>query len=131
MLNTGRSHHLAIQWINDNLRHESEPIDWSRAKWSNLNLNLGSTWLGYLAQLPLTADYYKNRMLDWVRSKCMDFGLMKRPLSVMMLPRGGGRTTFLYRLKLGEVVTTIPTIGMNVEEGRNPTSCFTQKIPIV
>lgn len=26
-----------------------------------------------------------------------------------------GRTTFLYKLKLGEVVTTIPTIGFNVE----------------
>jgi len=26
-----------------------------------------------------------------------------------------GRTTYLYRLKLGEVVTTIPTIGFNVE----------------
>lgn len=26
-----------------------------------------------------------------------------------------GRTTALYKLKLGEVVTTIPTIGFNVE----------------
>jgi len=26
-----------------------------------------------------------------------------------------GRTTMLYRWKLGEVVTTIPTIGFNVE----------------
>lgn len=26
-----------------------------------------------------------------------------------------GKTTTLYRLKLGEVVTTIPTIGFNVE----------------
>ena len=28
---------------------------------------------------------------------------------------GAGKTTLLYRLKLGEVVTTIPTIGFNVE----------------
>merc|ERR1711935_902101 len=27
-----------------------------------------------------------------------------------------GKTTILYKLKLGEVVTTIPTIGFNVEE---------------
>merc|ERR1711924_38399 len=27
----------------------------------------------------------------------------------------GGKTTILYHLKLGEVVTTIPTIGFNVE----------------
>ena len=26
-----------------------------------------------------------------------------------------GKTTLLYRLKLGEVVTTIPTMGFNVE----------------
>ena len=26
-----------------------------------------------------------------------------------------GKTTILYRLKLGELVTTIPTIGFNVE----------------
>ena len=27
-----------------------------------------------------------------------------------------GKTTILYKLKLGEVVTTIPTIGFNVEQ---------------
>merc|ERR1719449_356830 len=27
-----------------------------------------------------------------------------------------GKTTILYKLKLGEVVTTIPTLGFNVEE---------------
>ena len=27
----------------------------------------------------------------------------------------GGKTSILYKLKLGEVVTTIPTIGFNVE----------------
>ena len=29
-----------------------------------------------------------------------------------------GKTTILYKLKLGEVVTPIPTIGFNVEEVR-------------
>jgi len=35
-----------------------------------------------------------------------------------------GKTTMLYKLKLGEVVTTIPTIGFNVEtiEHRSPTN---------
>lgn len=28
---------------------------------------------------------------------------------------GAGKTTILYKLKLGEIVTTIPTIGLNVE----------------
>lgn len=30
---------------------------------------------------------------------------------------GGGKTTVLYEMKLGELVTTIPTIGFNVETG--------------
>ena len=29
---------------------------------------------------------------------------------------GAGKTTLLYRLQVGEVVTTIPTIGFNVEQ---------------
>lgn len=33
---------------------------------------------------------------------------------------GAGKTTILYRLQVGEVVTTIPTIGFNVEQARCP-----------
>jgi GTPase SAR1 family protein len=33
-----------------------------------------------------------------------------------------GKTTLMYRLKLGEIVTTIPTIGFNVEDMRFPTT---------
>ena len=29
---------------------------------------------------------------------------------------GAGKTTILYKLKLGELVVNIPTIGFNVEE---------------
>lgn len=29
-----------------------------------------------------------------------------------------GKTTILYKLKLGEIVTTIPTIGKNVDGSR-------------
>jgi GTPase SAR1 family protein len=35
---------------------------------------------------------------------------------VMLGLDGSGKTTVLYSLKLGEVVSTIPTIGFNVEE---------------
>ncbi|CAE6435243.1 unnamed protein product [Rhizoctonia solani] len=35
---------------------------------------------------------------------------------------GAGKTTFLYRMHTGEVVTTIPTIGFNVETVKAPTS---------
>ena len=40
----------------------------------------------------------------------------KKELKVLMIGLdGGGKTTILYKLKLGEVVYTIPTIGFNVE----------------
>ena len=38
------------------------------------------------------------------------------PSRILMLGLdNAGKTTVLYKLKLGEVVTTIPTIGFNVE----------------
>lgn len=39
------------------------------------------------------------------------------PFSILGSSRDlcSGKTTILYKLKLGEVVTTIPTIGFNVE----------------
>ncbi|XP_051270043.1 uncharacterized protein LOC127371334 [Dicentrarchus labrax] len=40
----------------------------------------------------------------------------KRPVRILMVGLdAAGKTTLLYRLKLAEVVTTIPTIGFNVE----------------
>lgn len=32
---------------------------------------------------------------------------------IRLFPEAAGKTTILYKLKLGEVVTTIPTIGFN------------------
>ena len=41
---------------------------------------------------------------------------LKRDLRLLMVGLdAGGKTTILYKLKLGEIVTTIPTIGFNVE----------------
>lgn len=39
---------------------------------------------------------------------------MGAPRSIVGLD-AAGKTTILYKLKLGEIVTTIPTIGFNVE----------------
>merc|ERR1711965_169888 len=42
--------------------------------------------------------------------------LGKREVRILMVGLdAAGKTTILYKLKLGEVVTTIPTIGFNVE----------------
>merc|ERR1712000_530538 len=41
---------------------------------------------------------------------------MKKSMRILMVGLdAAGKTTILYKLKLGEVVTTIPTIGFNVE----------------
>lgn len=41
----------------------------------------------------------------------------KKDMRILMVGLdAAGKTTILYKLKLGEVVTTIPTIGFNVEE---------------
>jgi len=42
------------------------------------------------------------------------FGSRERRILILGLD-GAGKTTILYRLQVGEVVTTIPTIGFNVE----------------
>lgn len=41
--------------------------------------------------------------------------LPQEPRILMLGLDGAGKTTILYKLKLGEVVATIPTIGFNVE----------------
>lgn len=41
----------------------------------------------------------------------------KRELRILMVGLdGAGKTTILYRLKLGEVVTTVPTIGKAINQ---------------
>ncbi|XP_021722594.1 ADP-ribosylation factor 1-like [Chenopodium quinoa] len=40
----------------------------------------------------------------------------KKEMQILMVGLdAAGKTTILYKLKLGEIVTTIPTIGFNVE----------------
>ena len=46
------------------------------------------------------------------------FATLFRSIELRIIMNGldaAGKTTILYKLKLGEVVTTIPTIGFNVE----------------
>jgi len=49
-------------------------------------------------------------------SKLWDGFFGKKEMRILMVGLdAAGKTTILYKLKLGEVVTTIPTIGFNVE----------------
>lgn len=50
----------------------------------------------------------------------------RKQMKILMLGLdGAGKTTVLYRLKLGEVVTTTPTIGFNVERVEYKNISFT------
>merc|ERR1712000_586282 len=49
-------------------------------------------------------------------TRLMDRLVCKRDMRILMVGLdAAGKTTILYKLELGEVVTTIPTIGFNVE----------------
>ena len=49
----------------------------------------------------------------------------KKDMRILMVGLdAAGKTTILYKLKLGEVVTTIPTIGFNVETVRRGGGLF-------
>lgn len=49
-------------------------------------------------------------------SKWFDKLFGKREMRILMLGLdAAGKTTILYKLKLGEVVSSVPTIGFNVE----------------
>ena len=49
----------------------------------------------------------------WMPTTILPSAIRSRILVVGL--DAAGKTTLLYKLKLGEVVTTIPTIGFNVE----------------
>ena len=49
-------------------------------------------------------------------TKLFDSIFGKKEMRILMLGLdGAGKTTILYKLKLGEVVNSVPTIGFNVE----------------
>merc|ERR1719450_1815688 len=54
----------------------------------------------------------------------MGMGTRERRILMVGLD-AAGKTTILYKLKLGETVTTIPTIGFNVETVEYKNICFT------
>ena len=48
----------------------------------------------------------------------------KKEMRILMVGLdAAGKTTILYKLKLGEIVTTIPTIGKNVQSVNSESYC--------
>ena len=62
-------------------------------------------------------------MGNWIASLFNNFVSPKRIIMVGL--DGAGKTTILYKFKLGEALNTIPTIGFNVETVRYKTIEFT------
>merc|ERR1712183_930480 len=59
-------------------------------------------------------------------SKLFDSLFGKKEMRILMVGLdAAGKTTVLYKLKLGEIVTTIPTIGFNVESVEYKNISFT------
>ena len=53
------------------------------------------------------------------------FGV-KRDVRLLILGLDAvGKTSLLYKLKLGEVIATVPTVGFNVESVNHKNICFT------
>lgn len=61
---------------------------------------------------PTLSGFFSGGLLSYFR------GLLgAREMRILILGLdGAGKTTILYKLQVGEVVTTIPTIGFNVEQ---------------
>ena len=75
--------------------------------WRALTAHIGRT------KVERTASSYSARALGFVRRL---FGQARKARILLIGLDAAGKTTILYRLKLAEIVTTIPTIGFNVEE---------------
>merc|ERR550525_2122366 len=59
-------------------------------------------------------------------AKALEKIMGKKEMRILMVGLDAARkTTILYKLKLGEIVTTIPTIGFNVETVEYKNICFT------
>jgi ADP-ribosylation factor 1/2 len=61
-------------------------------------------------------SFFLFKQMGLFLSSLSSFFLGKKEMRILMVGLdGAGKTTILYKMKLSEVVTTIPTIGFNVE----------------
>ncbi|KAH0672205.1 hypothetical protein KY290_024462 [Solanum tuberosum] len=63
-----------------------------------------------------TWDHHQGSVMGLTFTKLFSRLFAKKEMRILMVGLdAAGKTTILYKLKLGEIVTTIPTIGFNVE----------------
>ena len=76
------------------------------------------TKLFYHSNYSLVNNKYEpqNQIMGGFFAKALEKLMGKKEMRILMVGLdAAGKTTILYKLKLGEIVTTIPTIGFNVE----------------
>jgi len=73
-----------------------------------------------------TRDFFPRARMGLTLSSVFGRLFGKKQMRILMVGLdAAGKTTILYKLKLGEIVTTIPTIGFNVETVEYKNICFT------
>merc|ERR1711868_37206 len=75
-----------------------------------------SSGCGPTVQLGSVSDWFPPLKMGLTLSSVFGRLFAKKQMRILMVGLdAAGKTTILYKLKLGEIVTTIPTIGFNVE----------------
>ena len=65
---------------------------------------------------PKDCAFFRDTKMGLSFTKLFSRLFAKKEMQILMVGLdAAGKTTILYKLKLGEIVTTIPTIGFNVE----------------
>merc|ERR1711963_572369 len=81
---------------------------------------------GPTVQLGSVSDWFPPLKMGLTLSSVFGRLFGKKQMRILMVGLdAAGKTTILYKLKLGEIVTTIPTIGFNVETVEYKNICFT------
>ncbi|RDX60239.1 ADP-ribosylation factor 2, partial [Mucuna pruriens] len=97
----------------------SHPISrWCKASFAllSLSLSLSLTALSRTPNFHLQRDPPAEGEMGLTFTKLFSRLFAKKEMRILMVGLdAAGKTTILYKLKLGEIVTTIPTIGFNVE----------------
>ena len=91
-----------------------------------------TTWRRLLKEMASVQSALQMRCKEWATlmdklfASCGSLFRAQKQIRILMVGLdAAGKTTILYKLKLGEIITTIPTIGFNVETVEYKNIAFT------
>ncbi|CAH3146552.1 unnamed protein product [Porites evermanni] len=107
-----------LDWLSNQLKNANCAIHWKEIYPLDSVIHLLKNW-GLIFVLLLGLRVHSMRLSNFIMGAFASLfkGLFsKKEMRILMVGLdAAGKTTILYKLKLGEIVTTIPTIGFNVE----------------